>query len=153
MKIDRPRRHKARIEMIPLIDVIFLLLVTFILFSMTMTVHKGIRLELPGAATASVERDAPVTVSVRADGAIFLDGNPVEPPELSRRVALLHSQDPARPIMVSGDRNASYDRIIFVMDAVRSAGVAGVVLETTGELKAGEAGERTFEQPREASEE
>lgn len=153
MKIEQPRRHKARIEMIPLLDVIFLLLVTFILFSMTMTVHKGIRLELPGAATASVEREAPITVSVRADGVVFLEGNPVDPPELSRQVALLHRQNPARPVMVSGDRKASYDRIIFVMDAVRSAGVEGVVLETTGESESGKPGERALETARESPEE
>lgn len=152
MKIERPRRRKARIEMIPLIDVIFLLLVTFILFSMTMTVHRGISLELPGAATASVERGASITVSIDSDGTIFLEGHTVEPSNLSRQVALLLREGPERRVMVSGDRNASYDRIIFVMDAIRSAGAAGVVLETTGEVEAGEAVERTFEPPREPQE-
>ncbi|MCK9230130.1 MAG: biopolymer transporter ExbD [Syntrophales bacterium] len=152
MKIARPRRHKARIEMIPLLDVIFLLLVTFILFSMTMTAQKGISLELPGAGTASVEKGAPVTVSIDADGTIFLEGHRVEPSTLSRQVTLLLRGDPDQRVMVSGDRNVSYDRIIFVMDAIRSAGVTGVVLETTGKAGEGEAGERTFKPPGESSE-
>lgn len=130
MKIERPRRHNARIEMIPLIDVIFLLLVTFILFSMTMTVHKGLRLELPGAATATVEQDAIITISVRSDGAVFLEGEKVEKSDLSSLVAALHRLSPERRVLVSGDRQSSYESIVFVMDAVRSAGFEGVSLET-----------------------
>lgn len=130
MKIDRPRRRKARIEMIPLIDVIFLLLVTFILFSMTMTVHKGLRLDLPGAASATVEREAVLVVSISAAGDIFLEGEPLERTDLANRAAGLHRRFPDRRVMISGDRKASYETVLFVMDALRSAGISNVTLET-----------------------
>ncbi len=119
--------------MIPLIDVIFLLLVTFILFSMTMTVHKGLRLDLPGAASATVEREAVLVVSISAAGDIFLEGEPLERADLADRAAGLHRSFPDRQVMVSGDGQASYETVLFVMDALRSAGIAGVTLETEKE--------------------
>ncbi|OPL13917.1 MAG: hypothetical protein AVO39_09790 [delta proteobacterium MLS_D] len=140
MKIDRSRNRKARIEMIPLIDVIFLLLVTFILFSMTMTAHRGLSLDLPDASTAAVEREPLVVVSVAADGRLFLDGEPLEEGALKQRIAELRRAEPNHRVLVSGDRNASYERIILVMDTLRSAGVPGVILETAGE-GAGSSGE------------
>jgi len=55
MKVSRRYTTKARIEMIPLIDVIFLLLVTFIFFTISMTIHRGLPVQLPSASSAMVE--------------------------------------------------------------------------------------------------
>ncbi len=137
MKIDRPYRHKARIEMIPLIDVIFLLLVAFILFSMTMTVHRGLRLDLPEATTSSIERESVIVVSVSSDGGIFLEGEPRERTELAKSVMDLHRRFPERQVLVSGDREASYESIMFVMDALRSAGIVDLILETAAYSREG----------------
>ncbi|HET58362.1 MAG TPA: biopolymer transporter ExbD, partial [Deltaproteobacteria bacterium] len=99
MKIDRSRSRRARIEMIPLIDVIFLLLVAFILFSMTMTTHRGLNLDLPDASNAAVERDTLVVVSVAADGRLFLDGEPLEEGALKQRIAELRRAEPNHRVL------------------------------------------------------
>ena len=68
MRFTRKVRPGARIEMIPLIDIIFLLLVVVIYAMLSMTVHKGIRVELPRAATAEVDKKDHFSVSIADKG-------------------------------------------------------------------------------------
>ena len=74
MKVPVGDRKRARIEMIPLIDVTFLLLVFFIYLSLSMTVHRGIPLNLPQASTVESARAKVIEVSVDPEGEVFVDG-------------------------------------------------------------------------------
>src|SRR4029077_20657271 len=73
MTIWLPRRRKARIEIIPLIDVMFFLLATFIMVSLSMTRNTGMQVALPAASTAEKQpsRDESVTLTVTEDGQVF----------------------------------------------------------------------------------
>jgi len=133
MKISRKNSHKARIEMIPLIDVIFLLLVTFIFFAMSMTIHRGISIDLPGAETARVDKSDYAEISVKRDGAIFFNGTDTPLAALLPRLTHLQQKSPELRVMISGDRGASYERIVSVLDVVRKSGISGVSLETEWE--------------------
>ena len=73
MKVSKQYIKKARVEMIPLIDVIFLLLVTFIFFTMSMAIHRGLPVQLPSSSTAQVERKDFVDVTIKEDGTLYLD--------------------------------------------------------------------------------
>ncbi|MBN2254452.1 MAG: biopolymer transporter ExbD [Deltaproteobacteria bacterium] len=131
MKVSRRYSTKARIEMIPLIDVIFLLLVTFIFFTMSMTIHRGLPVQLPSASTAMVETKGFVEITIRQDGKIFMDKRNVTLKDLQSLLTSLHRKSPGTKVLISGDRKASYDIIISVMDAVKQSGISGVSLETT----------------------
>jgi len=133
MKIFRKYTHKARIEMIPLIDVIFLLLVTFIFFAMSMTIHKGIPVDLPDSGTARVDKSKFSEITVKKDGTIYFNREETTISALLPRLSTLHKKSPEIRIMISGDRGASYERIISVLDAVKKAGISGVSLETRWE--------------------
>lgn len=133
MKISRKYTHKARIEMIPLIDVIFLLLVTFIFFAMSMTIHKGIPVDLPDSGTAQVDKSKFSEITVKKDGAIFFNREKTTISALLPRLSILYQKSPDIRIMISGDRGASYERIISVLDVVRKSGISGVSLETEWE--------------------
>lgn len=130
MKLDTHYMKKARIEMIPLIDVIFLLLVTFILFTMSMTVHRGVPVALPTASTGTIEKKNVIDISVRQDGSLFIEGEKILLPRLAVRIAALHRNAPEKIVLISGDRKTSYEVMVAVMDAVRKAGIAEVSLET-----------------------
>lgn len=130
MKITKRYVGKARIEMIPLIDVIFLLLVTFIFFTISMTIHRGLPVQLPSASTAKIEKKDFVDITIKQDGTIYLDKEKIDLNELKSRLNDLHRVAPERKVLISGDKKASYEVIISVMDAVKKAGVAGVSLET-----------------------
>jgi biopolymer transport protein ExbD len=130
MKISKRYRGKTRIEMIPLIDVIFLLLVAFIFFTMSMTVHRGIPIELPSSSTGKVEKKDFVEISVRKDGSVFFNEREVAMAELLVEVQSLSQASPATKIIISGDRGASYETIVSVLDVIRKSGVTKVSLDT-----------------------
>lgn len=133
MKIAGKYSSKARIEMIPLIDVVFLLLVTFIFFAMSMTIHKGIPVNLPESGTARVDKSEFSEITVKEDGKIFFNGEETSIPVLFSRLTKLRQDSPDIRIMISGDRGSSYESIISILDVVRKAGISGVSLETKWE--------------------
>lgn len=116
--------------MIPLIDVIFLLLVTFIFFTMSMAIHRGLPVQLPTSSTAQVERKGFVEITIKEDGTVYLDRQEITLPELTARLDVLHRESPETRVLISGDKKAAYERIVSVMDAVKKSGIPGVSLET-----------------------
>jgi biopolymer transport protein ExbD len=130
MKVSKQYIKKARVEMIPLIDVIFLLLVTFIFFTMSMAIHRGLPVQLPSSSTAQVERKGFVEITIKDDGTVYLDKKEATLSELSARLTVLHQESPEMRVLISGDKKASYELIVSVMDAVKKSGIPGVSLET-----------------------
>jgi biopolymer transport protein ExbD len=130
MKVSKQYIKKARVEMIPLIDVIFLLLVTFIFFTMSMAIHRGLPVQLPSSSTAQVERKGFVEITIKDDGTVYLDKKEATLSELSARLTVLHQESPGMRVLISGDKKASYELIVSVMDAVKKSGIPGVSLET-----------------------
>src|SRR5829696_6099398 len=81
---------RARIEIIPLIDIIFFLLATFVIVSLSMIKNQGIPVRLPTAATAAPqERKSAVTISVSETGQLFLDKEELTQPQLAERLRAL----------------------------------------------------------------
>ena len=115
--------RKARVEMLPLIDVIFLLLVYFIYAMASMVVNKGIKVELPFAKTRQVDISENVSVSIGRDNSIFVDKDRVEEDRLIEK--LLHSVSNRKniKIVINGHRNADLGIAIKILDLVRSAGI------------------------------
>jgi biopolymer transport protein ExbD len=131
MKISKRYSGKARIEMIPLIDVIFLLLATFIFAILSMTIHRGIQVDLPAASTSCVDKKDFTEIGISSEGKIFFDKNEVSEAELLSRLISLRGKSPETKVIIRGDRRAPYERVISVMDLVRRSGIAGLSLETT----------------------
>jgi len=130
MKLSRRHTGKARIEIIPLLDVIFLLLVAFIFFTMSMTIHRGLPVRLPSSSTADVEKKDFADIAIKEDGGLFLDKQEVTLPELIVILTSLHRESPEQKVLISGDKKVPYETIVAVMDAVRKSGIDGVSLET-----------------------
>ena len=92
---------KARVEMLPLIDVVFLLLVFFIYAMVSMVVHRGIKVDLPQAGTAAMERDDFISITLDAENRLFLNAEPIEPELVAAKVvalrlSLIHISEPTR---------------------------------------------------------
>jgi biopolymer transport protein ExbD len=130
--IPSPRgRRRARIEIIPLIDVIFFLLATFMMVSLSMIQNRGIPVRLPAAATATaVERGDSATVTIASDGALFFDRERVDLDELGRRLDALKAAAPDARVLIGGDERALLGHAIAVLDRVRAHGIARVAIET-----------------------
>ena len=122
---------KARIEIIPLIDVIFFLLATFVLFTLSLNKTGGLAVPLPSAST-SEPRDpgTSVTLTIRQDGTLGWDKEPITLDQfLIRLAAYKQTQDDPR-VLINGDENAMFTQVRYVVDEVRKAGITKVLIET-----------------------
>lgn len=132
MKIPpRSTRRKARIEIIPLIDVIFFLLATFVMVSLSMVKNQGIRVNLPSAATgAAQEREAAVTITVTRAGDIYLNQVKLALDLLAQRLKQLRTENPDVRVFINGDKEAYFGNAIQILDEVRSSGITKVAIQT-----------------------
>jgi biopolymer transport protein ExbD len=124
-----PSKRPVRFEMVPLIDMFFLLLVFFIFGVFSMTMQQGLMVELPPAVTATASQEDTVTVSVTGEGAVFLNQEPVTLQTLPAHLAAL-SRQPEPIVLINADTAARYGVVIAVLDAVRGAGLARVSFTT-----------------------
>ena len=125
-----PESAEARIEIIPLIDIMFFLLASFMLVSLSMVNMKSVKVNLPTAVTATVELKKDfVDISVDQAGGVFLDKKPIGYHELAVALTELHKGNPAVRVFISGDQEARHGNMIRVLDAVRSAGIDKVAFE------------------------
>ena len=130
MKLRRRPLRKARIEIIPMIDTVFFLLVFFMMASLAMTVHGGIPVNLPRAARAEAAR-GPVSVSILRDGTIYLEREVVEPAQLNARLQARARTEPELSVVIEADTDVRHGRVVDVMDAARLAGVGKLAIAVT----------------------
>ena len=133
MKVQTIETRSPRIEMLPLIDVVFLLLVVFIYAMLSMAVHKGLPVALPTSSTAQEEQSEPVSITVAADGDIFVDKNPVALADLAAVLQQRAQADPETGVLIFADRSLPYQSLFRVLDQVRLAGLSRINLQAESE--------------------
>ncbi len=132
MKIAVPyQRKKARIEIIPLIDIIFFLLATFVMVSLSMVKNQGISVNLPVATTsAPQEKKLHSMITLTKSGEIYLDKELMDMKELTVKLKKLKASDPDLTITINGDDEAFFGKAIAVLDEVRRLGISKVAIQT-----------------------
>jgi biopolymer transport protein ExbD len=132
-KIETRPQKKARIEIIPLIDVIFFLLATFVLFTLSLNRIQSVPVDLPvpSLTTTPPDKDDMVVLQVSAEDSLFWNREPIEFSELKGRLAVYQSQTDSPKIMVSNDEKARFGAAVRVLDEIRRAGIDRVSVETT----------------------
>ena len=122
---------RARIEIIPLIDVIFFLLATFVLFTLSLNKSQGLKVALPQSSTSEPRDPAgSVTITVTAEGTLAWDKDPITLDEFLLRLERYKMTEPNPRILINGDENAFFSQAIYVFDEVRKKGINKVLLET-----------------------
>jgi biopolymer transport protein ExbD len=125
-----PSESDARIEIIPLIDIMFFLLAAFMLVSLSMVNLKSIKVNLPTATVATIEtKNDFVTISVDRNGAPYFDKQLVGANELVQKLSAWRKTNDNVRVFISGDADARHGDIIRVLDLVRSTGVQKVAFE------------------------
>ncbi len=125
-------KKKARIEIIPLIDVIFFLLATFVLFTLSLNKSEGLSVTLPQSETG-VPRDpnGTATISITQEATLAWNKEPVTLDEFLTRLRAFVAANPIESrVLINGDENAPFNQAIYVFDEVRKAGVKKVLIET-----------------------
>jgi biopolymer transport protein ExbD len=121
--------EKPRIEIIPMIDVMMFLLVFFVLIMTEMIQSAGIQLDLPQSSTSKALQTVKVTLGVDRSGAMYLEGKPASPAEVSS--ALQASLKSGKvDVIISGDEGTAYQNIVKAMDLARAAGINAIGLAT-----------------------
>lgn len=123
-----PRR--GRIEIIPMIDAIFFLLVYFIMTSLSLTQMETHGITLPESRTASVKAENKIVVSVTKKGDLYLEANRVTERELVQRIAAKVAADPKVVVVLTGDRDGDASGLLRVFDLVKQGDAGRVVFAT-----------------------
>lgn len=129
MKIRNLNTRPPRVEMLPLIDIVFLLLVVFIYTMLSMAVHKGMPVALPTGEQIQPEKKAPLSVTVTQAGEIFVNKKPVALERL-RSVLVDHPDvDSHSGVLLFADRRVAYQQLFEVLDRIRQAGLHRISLQ------------------------
>jgi biopolymer transport protein ExbD len=134
VNLPSPRaRRKARIEIIPLIDIVFFLLATFVMVSLSMVKNQSIAVSLPSGSSAQSEsrKEEPLVVAVSAGNEIFLGKMRVRPDRLKAELSARAKADKPSGVLVRADKSASVETLVKVLDAAKQSGLQklGVAVE------------------------
>lgn len=132
-KATDPVKKKARIEIIPLIDVIFFLLATFVLFTLSLNRIESVPVNLPVASNTPPrpgELDESVTLQISDQGACYWNKELINLNEIGPRLQQYKTQVPNPRVLIAGDDKAKFGVTVQALDEVRKAGIDQVSVET-----------------------
>ena len=128
----RPRKQSfpPQLMLSPMIDMIFLLLVFFIVSTMYMSEIKTIPIRLPVAQNSETVSKSNFAVTVKKDGVLYLEDNKIEMKQLVANAAAESKRDAAFSVIIRADGEANYKTVIKLMDELKGAGVTRFGLAT-----------------------
>ena len=139
MRVASPIPHKkARIEIIPLIDIMFFLLASFMMVSLSQVHMKGMKVNLPKGASGETQskRDY-ISVSVDEGGRWYFDKQELSSDQMQEKLKQVHQENPEAKVFVRGDRDTVHGNIVHLLDMLRSAGFYKISFEIKSEALKG----------------
>ena len=135
MRVPRKEPEKARIEAIPMIDIIFFRLVFFMISTLSMTMNRGLPVNLPKAASSQRDLRESFNITVTREGDIFLNKEPITLQEISQRVQAGLVKDPELLAVINADDHTIHGTVVEVMDKVRLAGISRLAIAVKPERR------------------
>jgi biopolymer transport protein ExbD len=138
MKLASPiQRRRSRIVIIPLIDIMFFLLASFMMVSLQMNQTENIKVRLPTATEALHDfKPGMINIAVDKDGNAWLEKREITLPELGTVLSNRFRLDTNVPVIISGDRDTLHRSMVGVLDVARRAGIQKVAFAVAGGGKA-----------------
>ena len=133
MKLPVPRQKKARIEIIPMIDTMFFLLVFFMIATLSMTLQRGLPVNLPASSTAANDLPNEVSLTLTNNDELFFNKEPIRVPDIAPRLQTLLREQGKPSVIINADKAVPHGRVIAVMDAVRQTGITAMAIATEPE--------------------
>jgi biopolymer transport protein ExbD len=124
----RRRGIIAEINVTPLVDIMLVLLIIFMLTAHVIA-RQAIEIELPRASQSTALPPTTLAITLRTDGAIFLNDKPVTPAALREAIKASVAKDPRTQAIVAGDKRVSHGRVVWVLDTVKSLGVTQFAIQ------------------------
>ncbi|MCZ6799870.1 MAG: biopolymer transporter ExbD [Nitrospirae bacterium] len=135
MKIPRASAKKARIEIIPMIDTMFFLLVFFMIATLSMTLQRGMPVNLPQANTATDNIPEEASLTLTTQGELFFNKDLIGLAELESSLANLLQTSEEPLVIINADEAVTHGRVIEVMDTVRKTGITNMAIATKPETE------------------
>jgi biopolymer transport protein ExbD len=135
MKMSRLPQKKARIEIIPMIDVIFFLLVFFMVSTLSMTINRGLPVNLPTAATSQKDLRENLNITLTHDGELFLNRESISMQDLSHRVKAALAVEPELTVIMNADGEVRHSAVVSLMDELRLSGVSRLAIAVKPDKK------------------
>ena len=128
----RPKKanQPPQLMLSPMIDMIFLLLVFFIVGTMYMSELRSIPIQLPQAKNSETLKKSSFTVSIKKDGSLYLDDIPIELEQLIKNVKIENENNPEFFVMIRAEEEVNYKTVIKLIDELRGTGVNRLGLAT-----------------------
>lgn len=128
MRLRRREIKKARIEIIPMIDTIFFLLVFFMISTLSMARYSGLPVNLPKAATGQQTPSESAAVTIKRDGAVAIDKQDVPRAQVGEILKARLMRTPDLLVLINADEKVAHGLVVEVMDAARQAGAARITI-------------------------
>jgi biopolymer transport protein ExbD len=128
MRIQRRSSKKARIEIIPMIDTIFFLLVFFMISTLSMAQYRGMPVNLPKAASGQQAPAESVAITINKDSEIFLDKQAIDKTNLGDLLRAQLAKNSDLLVVINADDSVEHGRVVEVMDIARGANVAKMAI-------------------------
>lgn len=122
LKIEK----KPSIMIIPMIDIIFFLLVFFMMSMLSMTARHTLDLDLPRASSAELTAVKSLPVSITRDGTIYVEKEKISRENFLRRIELEKERNPEMTVLLSADARSEHGDFLFVLDKLNAAGIQKV---------------------------
>lgn len=133
MKLRNYRETKQPdLNIIPMIDIMFFLLVFFMLSTMYMVEQKTIPVNLPQATSATIDNKTNFTVTLKDDGSIYLEDQQTDIKTLLMQATKEQKNNPSFAIIIRADKDINYDKVVSFIDTLKKAGITRFGLATNG---------------------
>lgn len=130
MWMKSKRRRGGMLDITPLVDLVFLLIIFFLL-STTFRVMPGIKIDLPEAHSQKIVKErSEITLSVNQSGSVYLDKSLVEPAVLSSKLAAVAQRDRDTTVYIRGDRAAGFGCVVDLLGTVKHSGLYRIAIMT-----------------------
>lgn len=131
MKLQLKNKAKAEINLIPLLDTIFLLIIFFIVAMLRMNENKGIPIKLPMAksSTQSLKKEY-TTLTLTKNDEIYFNDQKISESDLNKKLQEIKNNNPNEKILLKAHKKISYEKVIHLFDLIRKNGLQKIILET-----------------------
>ncbi|MGD9551929.1 MAG: ExbD/TolR family protein [Candidatus Caldatribacteriota bacterium] len=130
MKFYHPNNKSLKFDLTPLIDVVFQLLIFFMLTTTFINVESGVKVDLPSGDFAAVNEKRNTVVTVTENNVLYLNNSLVDPNQLSEKVKNELDNNPNSLVVLEADQNITHGKVVRVMDLIKKGGAERIAIAT-----------------------
>lgn len=133
MRLPNEPEEPFEINLVPMIDVIFSILAFFIISTLFLSQSQSLPVNLPSAKTAEAKQPQQVNLTIKSDGDLFLNRQPIKLNDLNNKVSSLIKPNSESLIIINADRKVEYGKVVKVMDSLRQIPGAKMAMATSNQ--------------------